>query len=646
MWLDKACDFLDEELPQEADRIIKDMERAWGRPFPGASILERLNASLRETALYERLGKPTLPPEVDSQAESTAQYRQSDFQALTPLAQVAIKEFNAALLHALYPAVPRRKRLNLGKEAAELMQMTEARRRLHKEAIFLGGPDPVVLLNKLLLEATFGPLRTPHEGYSDLADFLKEKGLNSDRFLYVSLVYPVIQATDKAKSAIVADPFRVRLFSALSSVLRTLPKPMKAKPKGPTDTELMRRYLKPAYDYASSKGKYLVFSRQLFYPLRNFINIEAGVTLSEASYNAFTQKRITEFFGEFPEYENKILFERRGSFKSPFGVELLLGTADVAKFVQARYDNKVKVLTETKMSPVYDFSPKYLYNRVLFVEKGGYRDILEEAGLLRKLNMGIMSTQGFGTRAGKELVRALRRLGVEVYVLHDCDIPGYQIMHNLLKGSHTFKAPLDVNELGLTVAQVQRLREERRRNNETGPDAEIVPYAKSFEHSLQTVIATEEARRFFVPTEEEIRKISGRASEKARHYYKRVEINALTSEELIVLIEREILRMESEKGMKQPEPSAEELATFLSEIGSSDVLEEIKKRAIYEVFKGKARVRIDPEEIVRLALTMMKDRTDSHWTHCLDRAIEEYMEELVKELAEELKQSAKHHTND
>ena len=108
------------------------------------------------------------------------------------------------------------------------------------------------------------------------------------------------------------------------------------------------------------------------------------------------------------------------------------------------------------------------------------------------------------------------------------------------------------------------------------------------------MIATEEARRFFVPTEEEIRKISGRASEKARHYYKRVEINALTSEELIVLIEREILRIESEKGLKQPEPSAEELSTFLSEIGSSEVMEEIKKRAIYEVFKGQGRGKYRP----------------------------------------------------
>jgi Glu-tRNA(Gln) amidotransferase subunit E-like FAD-binding protein len=152
------------------------------------------------------------------------------------------------------------------------------------------------------------------------------------------------------------------------------------------------------------------------------------------------------------------------------------------------------------------------------------------------------------------------------------------------------------------------------------------------------VIATEEARRFFVPTEEEIEK-TRTSQEKARHYYRRVEINALTSEELIVLIEREILRIESEKGLKQPEPSADDLSVFLSEIGSNDVLEEIKKRAIYEVFRNRADVRIDPEAITQLVLAKMKDRPNSHWTDCLDRAIEEYMEELVKELVEELKRS-------
>ena len=79
----------------------------------------------------------------------------------------------------------------------------------------------------------------------------------------------------------------------------------------------------------------------------------------------------------------------------------------------------------------------------------------------------------------------------------------------------------------------------------------------------------------------------------------------------------------------------------LNEIASSDVLEEIKKRAIYEVFKDRADARIDPEAITHLVISQMEDRPagGGHWTTCLDQAIEDYMEKLVEELAEELRRS-------
>ena len=515
---------------------------------------------------------------------------------------MAVKEFNAALLHALYPAVPRRKKLDLGKEAAELMQDDRgARGGFTRELIFSDEPDPVVRSIGFSWRQPSALSELPTKDMPILPIFSKRRVSTATVFLYVSLVCPVIQATDKAKSSIVADRFKTRLFSTLSSVLRTLPKPIKAKSTGPTDKELMRRYLRPAYDHASSKGKYLVMARQLYYPLRDFINIEAGVTLSEASYNAFTQKRITEFFEEFPEYENKILFERRGSFKSPFGGELLLGTADVAKFVQARYDNKVKVHTETKMSPVYDFSPKYLYNRVLFVEKGGYRDILEEAGLLRKLNMGIMSTQGFGTRAERKWSgpSPSRRRGVRAPRLRHPRLPDHA--QSAQRQQHLQGAPRRERARphrgpGATAqgraAKEQRERS-RRRDRPLRQELRALPANRDSHGGGKEVLRPHRGR-----DKENIRP----GMEKARHYYKRVEINALTSEELIVLIEREILRIESEKGLKQPEPSAEELRIFLSEIGSSDVLEEIKKRAIYEVFRDRADVSIDPEAITRLVL--------------------------------------------
>jgi hypothetical protein len=69
-------------LPEGADKIVEDLERKWGRPFRG-TVLEKLPSCFRETKLYARLGEPPLPPEIDSLAQNTAQYRQNPFDALS-----------------------------------------------------------------------------------------------------------------------------------------------------------------------------------------------------------------------------------------------------------------------------------------------------------------------------------------------------------------------------------------------------------------------------------------------------------------------------------------------------------------------------------------------------------------------------------
>ena len=242
IWLDKVCDFIEEELPQdgELERTVKGLEKRWGRRFGPGTAMERLNASLCKTALYTRLGEPSLPGEIDRLAQSTAEYRKNPFRALTPLAQVAVKEFNAALLHVLYPAIPQRKRLALDKEVAELIQTTEATRQ------DTGETDRIIRLNRLLLKATFGVPGDPYQGY-DLGDFFRDKGLGRDYLLYLSLVCPVIQVRDKAKNSIVADQFKAGLLSTISSVLRSLPKTKEPKlPSRISVKELMRQYLQPA----------------------------------------------------------------------------------------------------------------------------------------------------------------------------------------------------------------------------------------------------------------------------------------------------------------------------------------------------------------------------------------------------------------
>src|SRR5208337_828233 len=121
---------------------------------------------------------------------------------------------------------------------------------------------------------------------------------------------------------------------------------------------------------------------------------------------------------------------------------------------------------------------------------------------------------------------------------------------------------------------------------------------------------------------------------------KRVELNALRSEELITLIPREILRIERERGIIPFEPTAEDLRSFLSEIGKGDALEEIKKRALYEAFRETTDAGIDTEEIIERVLCKMQERPEGegHWTSCLRKAIEEYMDDAVKDLVQELKE--------
>ena len=80
--------------------------------------------------------------------------------------------------------------------------------------------------------------------------------------------------------------------------------------------ELIEKYFMQAYETAS--GGYLVTARQIFYVLRQVINLEhGGWILKQSDYSAFTQQHVTAMIKRYPELEEKIPFERRGVFIEP-----------------------------------------------------------------------------------------------------------------------------------------------------------------------------------------------------------------------------------------------------------------------------------------------------------------------------------------
>jgi hypothetical protein len=445
--------------------------------------------------------------------------------------------------------------------------------------------------------------------------FTQAEGL----LLHINFISPYVEFTDKSKSRIIADAFWGDVCALLEPLCRNAIKEVERaerarrrqdreaafwRPKKDSKKELVLRHFREAYDIA--KGPYSsVTARQVFYKLREIISRTYGVTLEQNYYGTFTQDILTELFSTDPALEQTVVFERRGFFSNPlFGDAMPLGTREVNTFVGEECENKIYRETRT----VYSIPPELQYSKVLFIEKHGYDTIFKESGLTKRLNLGVLSTQGFGTRASKKLMRHLIDRGIAVYVLHDCDIAGYLIHDRIARGSATYEQGLEVKEIGLTVDDVVR--------SGKANLAEHVTYKKSYTDSLDMLSKPE--RDFFRP-------------DPRKKEYRRVELNALTNEELITFIEGKI----PNEPLK-PDCDVIERYVKLDEQG-------VIKNALYKALSRWDKIEPVWEDVAfdkGKIVDRVCERVDrgEHWVFALEKCIAQYEEQLVATLAKSVQQ--------
>jgi DNA topoisomerase VI subunit A len=451
---------------------------------------------------------------------------------------------------------------------------------------------------------------------TSLGNLLSQSGFFEARgvTLYLNFISPKVDFIEKSKSRIIADRFREDLLKLVEQlcapVIREVQRARRANQSYTTPAvttrraskkELIEKYFMQAYETAS--GGYLVTARQIFYVLRQVINLEHGVDLKQSDYSAFTQQHVTAMIKRYPELEEKILFERRGVFIEPFtGRELPLGTKDIDEFI--RSDGREEPLQAKRVkaySVPYGSIPLELkYNHVLFIEKAGFNIILQGSGLTRELNLGVMATQGFGTRAAKKLIDYFLMKGMRVYVLHDCDVAGYLIKDKLSSGSSTFEKTLGVEEIGLTLADVKVLGKVSQ--------AEEVTYAKPYTNSLS--IFTPEERDFFVVDQEEKR-------------YRRVELNALTTPELLDFIRDKI--------SYQPIRPTQEQVSRVIAVDKEAII----KEALFKAYEGKIDIKLDRDELARSVLDKLD--TGKHWMSLLEEELQTWCARSIEKLSGEFK---------
>jgi hypothetical protein len=159
----------------------------------------------------------------------------------------------------------------------------------------------------------------------------------------------------------------------------------------------------------SGAGGYQFSQRGLFYRVRELMKrILPGV---ELQYQNFTGI-ITDYEAENGDIPG-LIRDARGVFVEPHGGEMIaLGTVSVSEYER----------------------PSWKYSNILFIEKVDLVSILRQAGFLDRWDCFPISSQGFGTRAAKDLIDKIgecRDEPMKFFCVHDADASGTLISQTL-----------------------------------------------------------------------------------------------------------------------------------------------------------------------------------------------------------------------
>ncbi len=256
--------------------------------------------------------------------------------------------------------------------------------------------------------------------------------------------------------------------------------------------------MEQAWAQATDNGRFEARARTVFYQARPLVQ---RYTDAELKDDYFTQTLL-------PLYEREarrlpgVYYEARGTLYEPHtGVAVELGTREVE---------------------AYRF-PLWLYDKILFVEKQGLWPPLKTAQLAERYDMAIAAGEGFATVAARTLLdRADKDRAYRLFVLHDADPGGYNIARTLR--DETERMPgyrVEVVDLGLRFEEGLAL----------GLSTETFTRKKELPTGLLPALTTRE-REAFVGQAQGIW-----GGEKRSWICERIELNALTSPQLVAYIE-------------------------------------------------------------------------------------------------------------
>jgi hypothetical protein len=268
-----------------------------------------------------------------------------------------------------------------------------------------------------------------------------------------------------------------------------------------------------AYARASANGTLPANARQIMYAARPKIQAVTGKALDD---QYFTQTLLPDYVNEH-EVDWDVVYDDRGHFREPHGTGLLgLGTLNVRDYL-GRLDDGAGLEEDDFQLTEKLFSirgPKHRFGAILFIEKEGFMSLFDAVQLAERFDIAIMSTKGVSVTAARYLVDELCGLyDIPLLVLHDFDKSGFTILGTLQRDTrrYSFCNDIKVIDLGLRLGDIG------------GLETETVHHHGD-EHAIESNLRENGS------TENEINFLMGH----------RVELNAMTSPQLVGFIERKL----------------------------------------------------------------------------------------------------------
>jgi len=216
--------------------------------------------------------------------------------------------------------------------------------------------------------------------------------------------------------------------------------------------------IEDAYLKASDDGSLPTRPRQIMYAARpQILSITGQPTLDD---RYFTQTLLPDYINEHGADDWDVVWDARGHFIEPHtGREVPLGTLEVREYLGLRAPLRDTVSVEADI--LYPTrGPEQRYSAVLFIEKEGFGPLFKQAQLAERFDLAIMSTKGMSVTAARMLLDRLSDRGIEkFFVLHDFDVAGFSIFGTLGTDSrrYWFKNEINLIDLGLRLADAEAM---------------------------------------------------------------------------------------------------------------------------------------------------------------------------------------------